>query len=129
MGSESRARSNGTTAMRSRCGTARYAHLSTRPASNIYIKPRMPARLTGSLKQPVANRDPEAMISGQGANNDACSRRIQLPQSCKQATGQFYLIFQIPPLKDKIGPFSGKRRRQHHADCLACRLQFCGEDG
>src|ERR1700733_8236496 len=128
MGSESRARSNGTTAMRSRWGTARYARLSTRPASNIYIKPRMPARLTGSLKQPVANRDPEAMISGQGANNDACSRRIQLPQSCKQATGQFYLILQIPPFKDKIA-FAGKGRRQHHADRLACRLQFCGETG
>ncbi len=84
----------------------------------------MRARLTGSLKQPVANRDPEAMISGQWANNDACSRRIQLPQSSKQATGQFFLILQIPPFKNKIGPFPGKRGRQHHADRLACRLQF-----
>src|ERR1700722_12383355 len=118
MGSRSRARSSGMTAMRSKCGTAPCARSSIRRASSTYIKQRKLTKSTGGLEQTVANGNAEAMVSRHWANDDSGPGCIQFAQSRKQATRQFFLIFQITPFVNQVGPFAGEHGWHHHANHL-----------
>src|ERR1700722_1038455 len=97
MGSGSKAPSSGMTATRSRCEMAVCVRLSTKPASSICTRPGKANGSTCGSEQTIPYGDAQRLIFRQWAHDDCCSGSIQLSQPGKEAAGQGFLIFEIPP--------------------------------